>query len=471
VPLIVITADRPAELRNSGEGQTIDQLKLYGSFAHFHELSAAGHAGEEWWRATACRAFAQAIGPRPGPVHLNLPLRDPLIAQPADLLLGRSDGLPWISVAQVTKPNASEALSAAFARSSRPVIVAGRDESKAASAVAEFASVNSIPLLSDVLSGAKSGAGCISLWDPILRSVDWAHAHLPDLIVRTGDLPTSKPLRNWLSKAGGAGAEIFQFDPDEGWRDPNSTTSVRTTADIVATFTETSVERLASEWFSEWQQADKLAEETLAASVLGNDHPISEPAIAADIYASLPDGATLVSAASMPIRDLDSFSAARSPALRVIANRGANGIDGTIATAAGIAAASSGPVCVLCGDVAFNYDIASLGLVREASKPVTLVVVDNGGGGIFDFLPVSSAGQAFEKFIATPPQRSIEAASKAWAIDYMLIDDRRALGEVMSAAGSRSAPLLVHVRTARASNVELHRRAFENVSNALAISQ
>lgn len=467
VPLIILTADRPAELRDSGEGQTIDQIGMFGRWARFHELSAFGDTSEEWWRSTACRAVLEALGPRPGPVHLNLPMRDPLIAKSDELRLGRPDGKPWLRPSPASAPIVDGSLGALLEQSRRPVIIAGREERDDLGWLAHFARETRIPLIADVLSGARQGGDAISFWDALLRDQSFSNDHRPDLIVRLGDLPTSKPLRAWMREAAVNGCEVFQFDPEWSWRDPDSTTSVRSHADAKATLQGLIDWKAPDEWNAVWAEADRAAQSALDESTIGEHCPISEPAIAADIHASLPEGCVLVVSASMPIRDLDSFTRARAGSPTVIANRGANGIDGTIATAAGVAATATRPVCLLIGDVAFAHDVGSLALVREAGHNLLIFVVDNDGGGIFDFLPVGGMGGVSQRFITTPPRIDVASAAKAWGIPASSVSSRAELRRLAGSLGNLESPAVAHVSCPRANNVDTHMRAFEAVAKAI----
>ena len=209
MPLIVLTADRPPELREVGAGQTIDQIKLYGSAAKWFFEVGTHEATEErlrWIRALACRAYWTALEGRPGPVHLNWPLREPLVLEdelPADDS-GRSEGRPWLArppVRAAPLEPVLDALAELLAANPRAVVVAGRHERDdgLAGAVAEFAASAGAPLLADPLSGARTGPNAVAHYDALLRDEAFASAHLPQLVVRVGDLPTSKPLRAWLA--------------------------------------------------------------------------------------------------------------------------------------------------------------------------------------------------------------------------------------------------------------------------------
>src|SRR5579859_3333256 len=289
VPLIVLTADRPPELRDVGAGQTIDQIKLYGDAVKwFFELDVQGAAPEQlrWIRTLACRAYWTALEGPPGPVHLNIPLREPLVLEaplPSDEPGGggRPDGRPWV----VRPPLAAAARSAGDIAPlpDRGVIVAGRDERDPGlgEVVAGFAARVGYPLLADPLSGARRGPAAIAHYDLLLR--DPARLGVlarPELVIRTGDLPTSKPLRAWL--AGLEDVRQLAIDPDQAWQDPAGVVSDRLAADPAAALA--ALAGLAPEpaaadpaWLDRWRTADSAVAAAVA-EVLGEE--LSEPAVA-----------------------------------------------------------------------------------------------------------------------------------------------------------------------------------------------
>jgi 2-succinyl-5-enolpyruvyl-6-hydroxy-3-cyclohexene-1-carboxylate synthase len=473
VPLVVLTADRPPELRDVGAGQTIDQLALYGSAAKwFFEVGthAATPARLRWMRALACRACWTALDGRPGPVHLNVPLREPLVPEtplpPEDG--GRPGRRPWI--AHPIVPVHAEPPPVPIAPAPHAVVVAGREERDPAlgAAIAAFAAVAGYPLLADPLSGARRGPAAIAHYDALLRDERFAAALRPQLVLRVGDLPTSKPLRTWLASLDGA--EQVAFDVEDVWHDPDGVLSTRVAASPRAALAALAPEhRGAGEpaWLERWRAADRAAAGAIA-TTLGDE--LSEPRVAAELVAELPSEATLFVAASMPIRELETFAPARDapPAARVLANRGANGIDGTVATALGVAAAGDGPVVLHVGDVTLAYDLSALLSARRLEIPLTIVLVDNGGGGIFDFLAVAGETDVFEQHVATPTGLDFAAAAALYGARYVPVADVATLrAELARATAANDGLTLLHVRTDRAENVALHRRVWAAVAAAL----
>jgi 2-succinyl-5-enolpyruvyl-6-hydroxy-3-cyclohexene-1-carboxylate synthase len=449
VPLIVLTADRPPELREVGAGQTIDQVKLYGDAAKwFFEVGthAATPERARWIRQLAFRAYETAVGGRPGPVHLNFPLREPLVL---DEPLPAADGPPPRRSRRAPAPPAID-----LDPGPRAVIVAGRherDDGLATSLPAAAAALGT-PLLADPLSGARRGAAAIAHYDALLRDSAFAAAHRPDTVIRVGDLPTSKPLRQWLA---GLDARQVAFDPEGAWQDPAGVVSEVLDADPVAwALAAASPTPAASPWLDAWRSADAAAAAAIE-GVLGD--AVSEPAVARAL-AALPSEVTVFTASSMPVRDVETFWPARDSPPRVLAHRGANGIDGTLSAAFGAAAAGA-RVVVHLGDVALAHDIGALLTAKRLGIAPTIVLVDNGGGGIFDFLPVASQVDAFEEHVATPTGLDAARVAALFDLAYEPVRDLQAIRE---APGT-----LLHVRTDRAENVALHRRVWDAVSARL----
>ncbi len=484
VPLIVLTADRPPELRDTGAGQTIDQVKLYGDAVKlFAEVGVheATPQNLRWIRALACRAVWTALGDRPGPVHLNLPLREPLVlaaplAEEEPGGGGRADGRPWVVRTPAARDagEAARTLAQVVASAGRGVVVLGRCERPAttggepsalARAATAFGAASGWPLLADPMSGARCGPGAIAHYDALLRVGQFATVARPAAVLRIGDLPTSKPLREWLA---GLDAIQVSIDPYGSWQDPSQVCDL-SLAEEPAPLLAALAERLSGTaadpaWVRAWRSADERAAQAIA-GVLADE--LSEPRIAAEIGATVPSQATLVVASSMPVRDVETFFPARDSPPRVLSNRGANGIDGTIATAYGVAVVSDGPVVLLIGDVALAHDVGSLVTARRSGIPLTIVLVDNGGGGIFDFLPVATQADAFEAHVATPTGIDVAGVAQAFGLHHLeastLPELRAALDHGLSSDGTQ----LIHVRTERAANVALHREVWEAVAQAL----
>jgi 2-succinyl-5-enolpyruvyl-6-hydroxy-3-cyclohexene-1-carboxylate synthase len=496
VPLLLLTADRPPELREIGAGQTIDQLKLFGSAAKWFFEVGTHEASRErlrWIRTLACRAYWTALEGRPGVVHLNFPLREPLVTDgplPADES-GRPDHAPYVRrppvqvSSDVLRPPApadgeeATRLRGLVAEAKRGVVVAGRHErgTSLGHAAAAFCEAAGWPLLADPLSGARRGDAAVAHYDALLREQQFASEMRPDLVLRVGDLLVSKPLRTWLASL--SGIPQVALDPEGAWQDPASVLSdsfALEPADALAEL-RSSPPVAEADWLARWRAADERA----AGAILGvlGSVDISEPAVAAELGVLLPERATLFVASSMSVREIETFWPVRGDPPRVLCNRGANGIDGTVSSAFGAAADTDGPVVLLIGDVALAYDIGGLLAAKRLDLKLTIVLLDNGGGGIFDFLPVSReavAGQddtdrdtgrddIYTRHIATPTGLDFAQAATLYGLAHERVESIPAFRTALERAlASQTGSAIVHVQTDRTSNVELHARVWSAVS-------
>ncbi len=446
VPLVVLTADRPPELREVGAGQVIDQVKLYGSAAKwFFEVGNHEATPERirWMRSLACRAVWTAEDGRPGVVHLNLPFRDPLVVPDGvDVAAGgRPDGRPWLRrAAHRPEPSPPD-----FDLPPRSVVVAGTGAGRAAAA---FAAGGAFPLLADPLSEARTGPAAIAHYDALLRDESFATAHRPEAVLRVGDLPTSKPLRAWL--AAHDDVEQIVIPGPSPWPDPMSTGAMLAGRELLGTAADAD-----EAWLAGWRAADDAAAKAIDAA-LGDE--LTEPRVARDLGALLPEHATLYVASSMPVRDVESFFGVRDEPPRVLSNRGANGIDGTVSSALGAAAAGGGPHVLLIGDVALAHDLGGLLAAKRHGLALTIVLLNNDGGGIFEFLPISGEGDAYVEHVATPLGLDFRHAAALYECDYVQACTLDAFRSTLAAALKADRTTIVEVRSDRAANRELHRR-------------
>ncbi|MDQ6777829.1 MAG: 2-succinyl-5-enolpyruvyl-6-hydroxy-3-cyclohexene-1-carboxylic-acid synthase [Actinomycetota bacterium] len=470
VPLIVLTSDRPPELRDVGAGQAIDQIKLYGDAVKwFFELGTHDATPERlrWIRTLACRAYWTALEGRSGPVHVNVPLREPLVLEetlPPDES-GRPEGAPWVELS--TPEVEVTGMDVAPGPFPRAVLVAGRygSGSDSPARLAECAERLNVPLLADPLSGARAGEAAIPHYDLLLRDETFTTAHRPELVLRVGDLPTSKPLRTWLA---GVDARQIAFDPDLAWQDPDGVVGRRVRLgyqQAIGLLGHPGRAPAPADWLDSWRAADAAVARAVA-GVLGDE--LSEPLVAAKLAEWLPRDGTLFVASSMPIRDVEEFFPARDRPPRVLSNRGANGIDGTVSAAFGAAAVADGPVVLLIGDVALAHDIGGLLAARRLGLPLTIVLLNNDGGGIFHFLAVSGEQDAFEEHVATPHGLEFAHAAALYGCGYERPGNVAELQAALRAGVTGTGTTIIEVRTDRAENLALHRRVAEAARAALA---
>jgi 2-succinyl-5-enolpyruvyl-6-hydroxy-3-cyclohexene-1-carboxylate synthase len=480
VPLIVLTSDRPAELRGIGAGQTIEQIGLYaGATRWFSEVGThdADDDGLLHMRATGCRAVTEATTGR-GPVHLNLAWRDPLGPDPAGdevtssdplAIDGRSEGRPLttgLSGRDPAEPLVT-ALAEAVGRADRGMIVAGRlPDRDLVAAIASLAERTGFPVLADTTSqlrfGSHDRSAVVTAYDLIVRT---ANGDLvPDLVLRFGDLPTSKPLRSWLREHA---ADQIVIDPPGRWNEPSRIAGAFVRCDAGALITGV-VPKLGaappqpSAWLRGWTDAERAAQDAIAA-VLGRAG-LSEPGIQRSLGGLYGDGERVLIGSSMPIRDAEAFVPGGSAAVTIHSNRGANGIDGLISTGTGIALATDAPTWIVLGDLALVHDLGGLAAAAAVSTPLRIVVVDNDGGGIFDFLPQADqvGAERFAALFTTPSALDVEAAAATFGLEY-----RRIEGESDLATLADTGRFLAHVPVDRAGNVALHREAAAAVAAAI----
>jgi 2-succinyl-5-enolpyruvyl-6-hydroxy-3-cyclohexene-1-carboxylate synthase len=492
LPLVVLSADRPPELRGIGAGQTIDQIKIFGSAVRwFCEVGthAADDNGLLHYRSVACRALAAARGEtRPGPVHLNLPWREPLSPVPIEgavtatdpLALEGRDRRPLTAVTRIDlEPSAFllEEIAGHIGDAIAGVIVAGRQlDPELREPLAHLARVSGFPILAEPTSQLRCGphdrSHVIASYDLLLRDEHFARSVVPDLVLRFGEMPTSKPLRAWLAASG---ASEIVVDPHGGWNEPSNRASAILRADPT---------ELASGWAARLEKEERgvpeawIAAEAAAQTALdgeldtsgadaGSDSgaAISEPALHRALGQAHRDGDLVYTASSMPIRDQEAFLAGGKTDVLFLSNRGANGIDGLVSSGIGAAQASGRPTTIVTGDLGLLHDIGGLAALRDISTPVRIVVIDNDGGGIFHFLPQqkSLAKDEFEALLGTP--RGVDAAKAAALFDlpHRRLESLADLSDALAAGTG-----LTEVKVDRHINVETHRRLGAAVQEALA---
>jgi 2-succinyl-5-enolpyruvyl-6-hydroxy-3-cyclohexene-1-carboxylate synthase len=473
-PLLVLTADRPPELREVGANQTIDQARLYGSAVRWYvdpgppESPSDGGRG---WRRLAARAVAEALGPPPGPVHLNLPLREPLVPPAGTVPEPLDDGSEPIRVER-GRPHPEAATVARLAeqlrRAERPLLVAGemRDGHRLAAAVDALAGAAGMPVLAEPSSHLRraGGRGVVEAHDALLRVEPWAAQHRPDLVLRLGAQPTSRSLARFLAASQ---APTVVVDAGGGWRDPELLAGSFLRCDeapLLAGAAERLGEPGAHGWLDTWCRADRLASAALTEAL--GDCELFEAHVVRALAAALPAAARVMVGSSMPIRDVDTFWPAGSEQQRFFGNRGASGIDGLVSTGLGVAAAGDAPTALLLGDLSLCHDMNGLWAVRRHELSPLLVVCDNDGGGIFHFLPQAQHSDVFEELFGTPHGLDLEDVARLYRLPFLAVE-RRGEVDAAVAGGMAARPTMICARFSRAASVAGHRACWQAVEAAL----
>ena len=451
VPLLVLTADRPDELRGVGAPQTIDQIELYGSHVRRFVDAGVPVAGDAaGWRPLARDSLRAASD---GPVQLNLAFREPLVGTALGVTSNLASDDPPDDPPE-HPPDVLDPVPDGFDRP-RGVILVGGASGVDASDVAELHRMTDWPVVADAMSGMRSLDGVVTTADALLRHERFAADHAPDVIVRIGRPASSKLLAQWSSRddvtliqVGGPG----RIDP------ARNVTAVCAIESLLAAAPEGAN---GTTWGALWQRAEEVANRTIG-EMLGAAEVLTEPGVARAVCEHLPDQAGLTVSSSMPVRDVEWFGGRSA---RCHCNRGANGIDGVMSTAIGRALATGRPEFVLIGDLAFVHD--SNALVALTHRPVDLrvVVIDNDGGGIFSFLSQAELLEhdRFEQLFGTPVGSDVLALAAAHGLPTVSVATTHDLITQMDVPG----PWVCRVPSDRAENVAVHRRLHEAVRDAL----
>lgn len=504
VPLVVLTADRPPELRDRGANQTLDQLHLYGRRAKwFVELPVpeTGPVAEAHLRWVAARAVATAASPPAGPVHVNWPFREPLV--PVGALAADPAAPPHTTVVggvRIPAEGDLRRLAEDLRGARRPLVVCGPfDRPAGAEALVGLAEAVGAPIVADGLANLRTGshprAKVVAHADLFLRSALARRVLRPDLVLRFGASPTSKALLAFLAES--AAPQIVV--DDGGWNEPTLLPGTLVQAEPVALAralaailgrvgegaADTGDARRSSSlsqptpWLDAWSAADAAAGTAIRAAVADLGEAF-EGEVFLDLPDRLPAGTLVYVGNSMPVRDLDAYLPTSRNHLRWLGNRGVSGIDGVVSAALGAAAATGEPVLAVVGDLSFLHDLNAIATVRTAGLRVTIVVVDNDGGGIFSFLPQATAETPeaglpthFEELFGTPHGVDLLAVAAALGAETEELQPGRvgeAIGRVVAASRARPGIRVLRLRSERRRNVELHRRVAEAVEAAVEAS-
>ncbi|AHY47598.1 menD: 2-succinyl-5-enolpyruvyl-6-hydroxy-3-cyclohexene-1-carboxylic-acid synthase [Rubrobacter radiotolerans] len=484
VPMLLLTADRPPELRRTGANQTVDQPGIFGGYVRWDfDLPAPGaDTDPASLLTTVDQALHRARRLPAGPVHLNLMFREPLLPEPDGMDLDLPASLArWMGTdrpytlyppPETTSPReALRDLAAELRGAERGLVVAGRLASAAGGrAAGRLAERLGWPLLADVGSQARFGEvskNLVPYYDLALLDRDFTERNRPDVVVHLGGGSVSKRLGNFVAESR---PEVYAVArPDPARLDP---------AHIVTHHFESGVgafcEALAGylpepgatggEWLDRWREASRRVGSAVRAAEIRafEAGEMPEPVALALAVRELPPGGDLVVASSLPVRDVDSYAAPETAGrARVCANRGASGIDGTLATAAGFARGTGGPVTVLIGDLALLHDLNSLAMLR--GLPVAVVVVNNDGGGIFSMLPISRHESFFERYFGTPHGLGFREVAATFGLEYGAPENLREFRDLYRRSVGRKEPTLIELKTDREAGARFRREFRERL--------
>ena len=465
VPLLLLTADRPPELRESGANQTVDQEKLYGGSVRWYKdlpEPAAEDRTLRSLRTDISRAVGTASGTPAGPVHLNVPFKKPLEPTPvagdvpADLsrlaAMGRGESEPFVS-RTVGQPQLDDQQLRRLAEEvsvDRGLIVAGPADPPGltAESVTAFSHATGFPILADPLSGLRFGghtraAPVIGGYDAYVNTSVTESWPDPEIIVRLGGSPTSKPLRKYLAATD---ARQLVVDPAGEWREAEFTATDLVVADpdrLCGHLSQMVRNGGSADWRNRWVTADSAHSE----AVVERHDTLYEGGVLADVVDGLPDPATLVVSNSMPIRDLDRFGEPDTKSVTAIGNRGASGIDGIVSTALGAAHGTTDDVTLVIGDLAYYHDMNGLLALQRAEVDATIVLLNNDGGGIFHMLPIENFEPPFTSQFKTPHGMDFEPTGELYGFEYLRVEGRAAFREAYTEAVAADGSHVIEVET------------------------
>jgi 2-succinyl-5-enolpyruvyl-6-hydroxy-3-cyclohexene-1-carboxylate synthase len=468
VPMIVLTADRPARLRGSGANQTIDQAELYGRYVRwFVDAPLPAEAAEDGWRALGGRAVSAALGTTPGPVHVNLPFEEPLTPE-GPKIAGDGGAEPPNILASPPQtsgaPLAGDVDRAAIELASeRGVVVIGSMPVPPLAAV-DLAERLCWPVVAEPTSGVRLPGVALAAGQFLLGSGKWIDAHRPEVVLQLGATPTTRATQAFVASAARLiVVDRFHPDPDPEHR---ARWKLRADPDALAEslFPRLPAASAPTPLAETWSRADAAARATIDALLDSWDEPF-EGRVARDLAAAAPDGATLVVGSSMPVRDLDAFMAPRD-GLRVLANRGSSGIDGFVSTTLGVAATGQ-PTYSLCGDLTLLHDAGSLLWSARRGLDAVFVVPNNGGGAVFSFLPQRVLPE-HEELFTTPHGLDLGAICAAAGAGHVRIERAGQLVPAVERAATARGVHVIEVPSDGEHNVARHAEVQAAVDAALA---
>lgn len=480
VPLVILTADRPHELRDVGAPQTIDQLHLFGNYVKWFQEMAIPEVDDgmlRYVRQKAARAVYMACEGNPGPVHLNFPLREPLTLDFSlegiwkyKGMVEHSARIPLDGKKRLTEEQL-EAFVSQLTNKKKGLIVCGpqadADEQFPEQVVA-LAEKWQLPILADPLSGLRSGThrkvNIIETYDALLKNKVIRDRMKPDFIIRFGAMPVSKPYLFFIKE----NATIPQFvvENHSGYREPTGNVTEFIYADPTTLCEELlAVDQPAfsEEWLHDWKAMNKVARNHF---LFGMEEKITEGEAIRGLREVIPEGSTLYVGNSMAVRDVDTFFLTDDKPISVLANRGANGIDGMVSSGVGAAAAGKRVTLVL-GDLSFFHDMNGLHAAKHYGIDITILLINNNGGGIFSFLPQAEDPKHFEALFGTPLHLDFRKAAELYEANYFAPETEEELKEILQASYEKKGLSIVEVKTDREENVKWHHEKWQAIADEI----
>lgn len=477
VPLIVLTADRPHELRDIGAPQAIEQIKLYGDYVKWFQEMALPESSQQmldYVRGKAARAVTVAGEGNGGPVHLNFPFREPLNPDfTLDNIWGNARERSINPIAAGKKRLAKEQLNelaGSLQSKKKGIIVCGPQiEEGFAEAVVQLAAKWGLPILADPLSQVRSGEHrkdfVIEGYDAFLRNKSIRKKLKPDFMIRFGAMPVSKPFLFYVKE----NKDVTQFivESHMGYRDPTGNASEFIFADpmlLCEDLMDTVENRVVNgDWLKNWQRMNQITKEHL---LHGEETKITEGEAVRGLLKVIPDESSLYVGNSMAVRDLDSFFMTTMKHISVLANRGANGIDGMVSS--GLGAASSGtPVSLLLGDLSFFHDLNGLMAAKHYKLNITILLINNNGGGIFSFLPQATDKKHFDALFGTPLDIDFQQVIAMYGGVYAQATSETELKELLYSSYQYNGLSVIEVKTDRTANAKWHREKWQIIEQEI----
>jgi 2-succinyl-5-enolpyruvyl-6-hydroxy-3-cyclohexene-1-carboxylate synthase len=489
VPLIVLTADRPPELLDAGANQAIDQARIFGGYVRWHTVLPCPDKAvpPEVMLTTIDQAVYRSQRPPAGPVHLNCMFREPLAPTPrardfegylVTVAAWRASNVPYTTYKSGTlscDANQLKELAADFRRVQRGLVVVGRLGSAAErQAVLKLARALNWPVFPDITSGLRLGmpsAPFVPYYDQLLLSPGFRDCCTPERTLHVGGPFTSKRLLQHLEACPDLRYVVVADHPFR--HDPAHRAALRIEANIIS-FCRGLASRLGKPHdrrvekrrLAALRRGSGKVHEAISA-FLSATGALSEIAVARLVSEHLPRGSSLFLGNSMPIRDMDMYGSPGGKPAQVVANRGASGIDGNVATAAGYAVGARAPMTAIVGDLALLHDLNSLALLRNLSAPAVVVALNNNGGGVFSFLPIASVERHFERFFATPHHLRFQRAAELFGLDYCNPESQGAFAAAYREAIGKAGGTLIEVNTDRHENLRMHRELQQAIVSVL----